>query len=38
MSNLFAYAMSQYLPISNFKWVKNIDEMEQKLMKIKSNS
>ena len=38
MSNLFACAMSQYLRISNFKWVKNIDEMEQKLMKIKTNS
>ena len=30
--------MSQYLPISNFKWVKNIDEIEQKLMRIKGNS
>ena len=30
--------MSQYLPYANFKWVKNINEIEQKLMKIKSNS
>ena len=38
MNNLYGHAMSQYLPISNFKWVKNIDEIEQKLMSIKSNS
>ena len=38
MNNLYGHAMSQYLPISNFKWVKNIDEIEQKLMRIKSNS
>ena len=30
--------MSQYLPISNFKSVKNIDKIEQKLMNIKNNS
>ena len=38
MNNLYGHAMSQYLPISNFKWVKNIDEIEQRLMSIKSNS
>ena len=38
MNKLYGRAMSQYLPISNFKWVKNIDEIEQKLMRIKSNS
>ena len=31
MNNLYGHAMSQYLPISNFKWVKNIDEIEQRL-------
>ena len=36
MNNL--YAMSQYLPINSFKWVKNIDEIEEKLMKTNSNS
>ena len=30
--------MSQYLPISDFKWVKDIDKIEQKLMRIKNNS
>ena len=30
--------MSRYLPYANFKWVKNINEIEQKLMEIKSNS
>ena len=30
--------MSQYLPYANFKWVKNIYRIEQKLMNIKSNS
>ena len=38
MNNLNGHAMSQYLPYANFKWVKNINEIEQKLMKIKSNS
>ena len=30
--------MSQYLPYADFKWVRNINEIKQKLMKIKSNS
>ena len=38
MNNLYVHAMSQYLPYSNFKWVKNIDKIKQKLMNIKSNS
>ena len=38
MNNLYDCAMSQYLPISKFKWVKNIDKIEQKLMNIKNNS
>ena len=38
MNNLYGCAMSQYLPISNSKWVKNIDKISQKLMNIKNNS
>ena len=30
--------MSQYLPYANFKWVKSIDNIEQKLMQIKNDS
>ena len=30
--------MSQYLPYANFKWVKNIDKIKQKLMNVKSDS
>ena len=36
-NNLYGCAMRQYLPISDFKWVKKINEIEQKLMRIKSN-
>ena len=32
------YEAIWYLPINNFKWVKNIDKIEQKLMRIKTNS
>ena len=38
MNNLYGYAMSQYLPYANFKWVNNINKIEQKLMRIKSNT
>ena len=38
MNNLYGYAKSQYSPYANFKWVKNINEIEQKLMKIERNS
>ena len=38
MNNLYEHAMSQYLPYANFKWVKNIDKIEQKLMQIKKDS
>ena len=38
MNNLYGSAMSQYLPYANFKCVKTIDKMKQKLMNIKSNS
>ena len=30
--------MSQYLPYANFKWVKNIDKLKQKLMNVKCDS
>ena len=35
MNNLYRHAMSQYLPYANFKWVKNVDKIEEKLVKIK---
>ena len=38
MNNLCGCAMSQYLPINNFRWVKNKEEIEEKLMSIKDNS
>ena len=38
MNNLYGCAMMQYLPISGFKWVKDINKIEQKLMNIKNNS
>ena len=38
MNNLYGCAMRQYLPISKFKWVKNIYKIKQKLMDIKNNS
>ena len=38
VNNLYGHAMSQYLPYADFKWVKNIDKIKQKLMNIKSNS
>ena len=38
INNLYGFAMSQYLPYANFKWVKNIDKIKQKLMNAKSNS
>ena len=38
MNNLYGDAMSPYLPYADFKWVKNINKIEQKLMNIKSSS
>ena len=38
MNNLYGCAMTQYLLINDFKWVKSINEIERKLMRIKSNS
>ena len=35
MNNLYECAVRQYLPITNFKWVKNINKIEQKQMNIK---
>ena len=37
MNNLYGHTMSQYLPYADFKWVKNIDKIEQKLMQIKKD-
>ena len=38
INNLYGHATRQYLPYASFKWVNNINEIEQKLMKIKNNS
>ena len=38
MNNLYGCAMRQCLHINNYKWVKNIDKIEQRLMNIKNNS
>ena len=38
INNLYGHATSQYLPYASFKWVNNINEIEQKLMKIKNDS
>ena len=38
MNNLYGCTMRQCLPISNFKWAKNINKIEEKLMNIKNNS
>ena len=38
MNNLYGHTMSQYLPYADFKWIKNIDKIEQKLMQIKKDS
>ena len=38
MNNWYGCAMSQYLPTNIFKWVKNINEIEQNLIRIESNS
>ena len=35
MNNLYGCAMRQYLPVSKFKWVKNIDKIEQKSIRSK---
>ena len=35
MNNLCGCAICQYLPIDNFKWVKDINKIKEKLMRIK---
>ena len=37
MNNLYGCTMRQYLPITNIEWVKNMDKIEQRLMRIKNN-
>ena len=37
MNNLYRHTMSPYLPYANFKWVKNMDKIEQRLMQIKKD-
>ena len=38
MNNLYGHAKSQYLPYANFKLVKNIYKIEQKLTRIKKDN
>ena len=38
MNNLYGHAMSQQLPYSNLKWIKDINKIEQKLIRLKNNS
>ena len=38
MNHLYGHATGQCLPYANFKWVKDINKIEQKLMNIKNNS
>ena len=38
MNNLYGHAMSQYLPDAYFKWIKNIEKIEQKLTQIRKDS
>jgi hypothetical protein len=37
-NNLYGWAMTQYLPIGNFCWMKNEEELADLQRKIKSNS
>ena len=38
MNNLYGDVMSQYLPHAYFKWIKDINKTEQKIMQIKKDS
>ena len=37
MNNLYGHAMNHHLTYSNFKWIKDITKIEQKLMGTKNN-
>ena len=32
-NNLYGWAMSQKLPVNNFKWIKNVTEIDEKFIK-----
>ena len=38
MNNLYGHAMSHHLPYSNFKWIKDITKIEQRLMGTKNST
>ena len=38
MNNLYGHAMSHHLPYSNFKWIKDITKIEQRLMETKNST
>ena len=38
MNKLYWHVMSQCLPYADFKWVKNVDKIKQKVVNIKRNS
>ena len=33
MNNLCGWALSQYLPVKNFKWVKDISKFDERFIK-----
>ena len=37
-NNLYAFALSQYLPTGGFKWVENLNNFEEKIEKIEDDS
>ena len=38
MNNLYGHAMSQYLPYGGFKWIKNTNEIVNRILNKKDNS
>ena len=38
MNNLYGHAMSQYLPYGEFKWIKNTDEIINKILNKRDDS